>query len=232
MADTQTYYDSSMTGAELEEALRQVAQIDTSVQQAEQSALLSRSWAQGGTGIRADESENNARYWCDQARQATLFDPRNYYTCTQSDARYQLPVGYIFDWAPVEGQSTDLSTPQKVAAHFGYGTWKEITGRFTFGRSSSHAVGTTGGEETHTLTEAELPQITGSCDAKSSGNNWGLFGTGSGAFKESNPIATSTNTNKTTDTPRYSKMTMSFGGGQSHNNMPPYLTVYKWQRIA
>ncbi len=29
-----------------------------------------------------------------------------------------------------------------------------------------------------------------------------------------------------------SKMTMSFGGGQSHNNMPPYLTVYKWQRIA
>ena len=40
------------------------------------------------------------------------------------------------------------------------GTWEEIQGRFLLGRSSDHAAGSTGGEETHTLTAAEMPAHT------------------------------------------------------------------------
>ena len=54
MADTQTYYDSPLTGEELDEALRKIPQIDTAVQQASDSAVLSQSWTQGGTGDRAE----------------------------------------------------------------------------------------------------------------------------------------------------------------------------------
>lgn len=37
----------------------------TSAVNSESSATLSRSWAVGGTGVRADEATNNAKYWCE-----------------------------------------------------------------------------------------------------------------------------------------------------------------------
>ena len=40
------------------------------------------------------------------------------------------------------------------------GTWEEIQGKFLLGRSTAHAAGTTGGEETHTLTSNEMPAHT------------------------------------------------------------------------
>ena len=45
------------------------------------------------------------------------------------------------------------------ATFFG-GTWEEIQGKFLLGRSTAHAAGTTGGEETHTLTSNEMPAHT------------------------------------------------------------------------
>lgn len=75
--------------------------------------------------------------WKD-SHQAT--DLSNYYTKAQTDERYLqpaslsnfyskqqvqnliAPIGYIFSWAPADG-SPDLSTPAKVAAYFGFGTW-------------------------------------------------------------------------------------------------------------
>lgn len=266
MAETQTYYDSVLTGEELDAAMKKLPQVDQAVEQSARNALLAKSWAEGGTDLRADEEIHNARYWCSQAQTITQgalgwyadadqlraaypqgsngqwaivgatdtiwtwdsdtaawvdtgaqIDLSNYYTKPQAEARFQMPVGYIFDWAPVEGQETDLSTPEKVAAHFGYGIWQEITGRFTFGRDESHEVGSTGGEETHKLTVEEMP----SHKHKPSDNgNFASNGGGLSAGFGSGPywfIASSTN---------------SVGGDQPHNNMPPYLAVYKWQRIA
>lgn len=269
MADVQTYYDSSLTGAELDAALKKLPQVDEAVRQARAGADLSRSWAEGGTGLREGEDSNNARYWCGQAQTITQgalgwyadeaqltgsyptgsngqwaiigstdtiwtwdedtgawvdtgaqIDLSNYYTRPQADARFQLPVGYIFDWAPVAGQSADLSTPEKVAQHFGYGTWQEITGRFTFGRDASHEVGSTGGEEKHALTQPELPTSLGQMSYWSSRNLTSLYEPG-----YDGTVAGFTNTGGTFPV-------SNPGGGQAHNNMPPYLAVYKWQRIA
>ena len=59
------------------------------------------------------------------------------------------PVGSIY-------MSVNNSNP---ATLFG-GTWEEIQGKFLLGRSTGHAAGTTGGEETHTLTSNEMPAHT------------------------------------------------------------------------
>ena len=59
------------------------------------------------------------------------------------------PVGAIY----MSVNNTDPGTL------FG-GTWQELTGRFLLGRSTGHAAGSTGGEETHTLTSAEMPAHT------------------------------------------------------------------------
>lgn len=226
MADTMSYYDSPLTGEELDAALRKIPQIDASVQAAANSAKLSQSWAEGGTGTRTGEDINNAKYWCGKAQQATQFDPASYYTKAQADTRYQMPVGYIFDWAPVSGSSVDLSTAAKVAAYFGYGTWKEISGRFTFGRDSTHTAGSTGGEAEHTLTTSEMPshQHIPQYD---------------GNFFLLNPKTASEITKGFAEGGLWPNVpkgqthtTSSVGGDQPHNNMPPYLAVYKWQRIA
>ena len=59
------------------------------------------------------------------------------------------PVGSIY-------MSVNNSNPSTL---FG-GTWEEIQGKFLLGRSTGHAAGTTGGEETHTLTSNEMPAHT------------------------------------------------------------------------
>ena len=154
-------------------------------------------------------------------------DMSNYYTKLQAEARFQMPVGYIFDWAPVKGQNTDLSTPEKVAQYFGYGTWQEITGRFTFAHDASHEVGSTGGEASHVLTQAELPDMTlpvttivrnGSAGIQ---NDYGASG---------NRIMTNTDA-ATLEVTNLASLKTG-GRNAAHNNMPPYLTVYKWQRVS
>lgn len=142
-------------------------------------------------------------------------DLSNYYTKEQASVRFEMPVGFVFSWAPVSGRTEDLSTAQKVAAHFGYGTWKEITGRFTFGRDASHAVGSVGGEETHTLEQSEMPEYT-----YGSTYSADIIGEKTSAW-----LSPGVGSN-------IGYGPLRIGGGQPHNNMPPYLTVYKWQRIG
>lgn len=142
---------------------------------------------------------------------------KNEETVEENKFVFEMPIGYIFDWAPVEGNNLDLSTPDKVANYFGYGVWKELNGVFTFGRKDGYEIGSSGGEEKHTLTIDEMPSHRH--------NHQGFRNVGDGSKKvmaetiiSSDPVYTSSITNT--------------GGNQPHNNMPPYLVVYKWQRIG
>ena len=174
-------------------------------------------WAIIGTTDTIWTWDSDTSAWVNSGNQVDL---SNYYTIPQANDRFQMPVGYIFDWAPVAGQSTDLSTPEKVAQYFGYGTWQEITGRFTFGRDDSHEVGSTGGEAEHVLTQTELPTTVGQLYYWGSRNLTTLYEPG-----YDGSIAGFTNTGGAMEVQNPS-------GGKAHNNMPPYLTVYKWQRIS
>lgn len=116
------------------------------------------------------------------------------------------PVGAIY-------MSTNSTNPKDL---FG-GTWEQIKDRFLLACGSAYSNGSTGGEETHTLTIDEMPSHTHSMyggDGQrnaDNGSDWGK----QGVNVLSKEIATTFT-----------------GGSQPHNNMPPYLAVYMWKRTG
>lgn len=115
------------------------------------------------------------------------------------------PVGIIVEFKV----STDPATL------FGFGTWAAFgAGRVTVGidagQTEFDTVEETGGAKTHTLTEAEMPAHTHTIghvagDQDGSGSNGSISGSG---------------------------VTGSTGGGGAHNNLQPYIVVYRWVRTA
>lgn len=99
------------------------------------------------------------------------------------------------------------------------GTWERIESRFLYGSINGQGVGTTGGEETHTLTINEMPS-----------HNHGLrtdWGDNNG-----NVIIQRASSGNRLSVDQNTKYTNSTGGGQAHNNMPPYIMVNIWKRTA
>ena len=134
------------------------------------------------------------------------------------DALY--PVGSIY-------LSADSASP---ASLFG-GTWEQLKDRFLLGVSDSYEAGSTGGETSHELTADELPRIEGSAYFRAAETTYrGIVGT-SGVFSatlQSNAASTV----KCEGSGNADRLTMSFGNNLAHNNMPPYLAVYMWKRVA
>lgn len=121
------------------------------------------------------------------------------------------PVGSIYI-------SVNKTPPQTL---FG-GTWEAIQGKFLLGSSSAHKAGSTGGEETHTLTMGEMPEHTHPMYSGNAGGD-SEWTPDEGAY-----LVDSVTQTKTT---WWARLGMSYaGGGNAHNNMPPYLAVYMWKR--
>ena len=122
------------------------------------------------------------------------------------------------------GSYYSSSDPTAPAELFG-GTWEEVHGRFLFAEDDAHPAGSTGGEESHILTEAEIAPHK---HAMAYGPEYSASSTG---FAYG--IAAGSATNSAGGRGYASNLgTFSAGGGQPHNNMPPYLAVYTWHRIA
>ena len=100
------------------------------------------------------------------------------------------------------------------------GTWEQIKDRFLLACGDTYKNGEIGGEATHTLTNDETPAHVHIVKG----------------VTEDAPAGSSLYTvNKTTRKGEYSGNignTTSVGGNQPHNNMPPYIAVYIWERIA
>lgn len=127
------------------------------------------------------------------------------YNGTEFSIDLVYPVGSIY-------MSVNSTSP---ATLFG-GTWERIQDKFLLAAGTNHAAGSTGGEENHTLTVNEMPSHV---------HQWrGYYGAdGSGKSMRSRSIISSD---------PLENATLAAGGGQSHNNMPPYLAVYVWKRTA
>lgn len=118
------------------------------------------------------------------------------------------PVGSIY-------MSANSASP---ATLFG-GTWERIKDQFLLAAGDKYAAGKTGGEATHTLTENEIPEHRHSIWFPNAGG------------EQSAAIGYPEAGSKNTWYAEASK-TGGAGGGGAHNNMPPYLSVYVWQRTA
>ncbi|MGN8763939.1 phage baseplate protein [Hornefia butyriciproducens] len=138
------------------------------------------------------------------------------------------PVGSIY-------LSIDPTDPSTL---FG-GTWERIQDRFLLAAGSTYRAGGTGGEATHTLTAAELPSHThGSATLKGSFRvlQW-TGGSASGVVtqgenKEDRTLSKGDSAGSRNFYVDATHEHSSVGSDQSHNNMPPYLAVYVWKRIA
>lgn len=113
------------------------------------------------------------------------------------------PVGSIY----ISMNSTDPSN------YFG-GVWQRIKKAFLFAADDvTYVAGGTGGEESHALTQEEIP-------THAHGLTQGYVQEGgTGGYARSNYTGSS-------------GVTEYVGGGKAHNNMPPYLVVYIWQRMS
>ena len=96
------------------------------------------------------------------------------------------------------------------------GTWEQLKDTFLLGAGDSYTAGDTGGEATHTLTIDEMPEHNHTVPR---GQNIGTTNWGIVRFDTLNSSADNTRIAQT-------------GGGQAHNNMPPYLVVYMWRRLT
>ena len=151
-----------------------------------------------------------------------------------------LPVGSIVEWDGTGVGGPDLSSPEKVAAYYGFGTWEAYgQGQMLLGVSDSHAVGSTGGEEMHTLTEDELPEVYGEIyggvgpSGNPSSNGIGIFRSANGICSVRQQCGHAPASGNSYDSNgAYQVVELNLGGGQTHNNLPPYITVYRWRRIA
>jgi len=95
------------------------------------------------------------------------------------------------------------------------GTWAKIEGRFILGSSEDYPVNSTGGEKEHTLTINEIPSHNHTLNYKTSGTQ---------ALEGSYGLYMIAGTDDT--------IIASTGGGQPHNNMPPYEVKHIWERTA
>lgn len=120
------------------------------------------------------------------------------------------PVGAIY-------VSTQYISPASI---FG-GTWVRLYDRFLVGGGSSYSVGAKGGESTHTLTTSEMPSHVHYANDYGGGTNYIIHYCGN-----SSGFGNTSGSNKMV----LLAATGSTGGGNSHNNMPPYLAVYMWER--
>lgn len=144
------------------------------------------------------------------------------------------PVGSIY-------MSVNDTSP---ATLFG-GTWERIKDKFLLSAGDSYSAGSTGGAATVALTTANMAAHTHG--SKSLSGTFRIRKSTGDANEITNVsgIVTSaaystTNTTITNSSTKYGQQTItinathehtSVGSGTAHENMPPYLAVYVWQRV-
>lgn len=130
------------------------------------------------------------------------------------------PVGKL--WV-----SDDPTSPASIVG----GTWEQIKDRFILAAGDTYAAGSTGGEAEHALNKGEMPRHDHIQYAfTSDGNDNPVISTKEGG-KLSGAIQPSAYGYGTDRGDSYLTTSIS-GGSQPHNNMPPYIAVYTWKRIA
>lgn len=161
------------------------------------------------------------------------------------------PVGSIY-------MSVNNTNPSTL---FG-GTWEQLKDKFLLSAGDNYSAGATGGEATHKLTTNEMPSHTHEQYEHNHDGTYHSHGTSAeGEYFVTSEISTANNTTvsynasgnrivdgqlngvssfhhrEATDSALVTLFgatasNKNTGGGQAHNNLPPYLVVYMWKRTA
>lgn len=158
------------------------------------------------------------------------------------------PVGYLLCYGQAVSRTTYAALFSAIGTTYGAGDGSttfnvpNMLGRVAAGydwtQAEFNVLGKTGGEKTHTLTNAEMPVhghggSTGNDTPDHSHNqSTGHGGTGSGGIRASDVnssgsgvVVANTVSNLSGATARHIHPISNDGGGGAHNNLQPYLTV-------
>lgn len=125
----------------------------------------------------------------------------------------------------------------------GVGTWERIEDCFLLAAGSRHSAGESGGEESVTLTVDQMPSHSHSASTSGAGGHSHQIGTDKDAIYSTSGQCWSVHNTSSGYTymngstswvgdHTHGVVVNNTGGNGSHNNMPPYLSVYVWKRIA
>lgn len=124
-----------------------------------------------------------------------------------------VPVGTIVIWS-----GTTSNIPSGWALCDGQNGTPDLRDRFVLGGGGTNTVGSTGGEETHTLTVYEMP---------AHNHDFGMFPEPKKVQAGGSTFNASLMMNGQSD-----NFISETGGSQAHNNMPPYFTLCYIQYIG
>lgn len=136
------------------------------------------------------------------------------------------PVGAIY-----------LSASETSPASLFGGTWERLKDRFLLAAGDSYTVGSTGGEAKHTLTVDEMPSHEGHMYSNFDSSGYADRGGDENSYLLNSSLITGYDKyeNRPYKIVSGNELIMqgySRGGNTAHNNMPPYLAVYMWKRVA
>lgn len=165
----------------------------------------------------------------------TEIDLTDYYTKEDVDAMIN---GIMLRFYPI-GSLYMSENPTDPGTLFG-GTWEQIEDTFLLAAGTSHAAGTTGGEEKVDLSETNLPRISGTVEFRPwhRTNTGTIVGGTTGHFTNDGMVGSASypNYGDISLTAKNARVTYAFGNStqstRKHNNMPPYLAIYVWKRIS
>jgi microcystin-dependent protein len=171
-------------------------------------------------------------------------DPSSYPAVTSMLLDLIYPVGSIY-W------SKNATNPSNL---FG-GTWVQIKDKFILAAGSEYKINTTGGKATHQLSVGEMPfhdhsvgtlAVTGAFEIRHSGGGGTVLAGTNGAITAENNTGSQTWLNASQliaqtgtldivklnarDGKGFTGKVSSMGNSMPHNNMPPYVTAYCWER--
>lgn len=176
---------------------------------------------------------------------------------TKEAIKAQVPIQTIIDSIYIVGQIVEYASNVNPNDLYPWQTWEQIKDVFTLASGDKYSIGQTGGVSTVTLTVAQIPEhihtasvqnasltgrINGSANSSNGYNNNPL--SGSGVFSGSGAIngygeGGQWNSGTATwaglnfgGTHNHDISIETTGGGEAHNNMPPYLVTIKWKRTA
>ena len=115
---------------------------------------------------------------------------------------------------------------------FGFGEWEKINDTFLLASGDIYEAGCVGGESEHTLSKNEMPSVIGEIVTHGVYSGTPIAAV-TGCFSVKNTVSGKYLGGSTSGADSISNIKFDNGGnGQPHNNMPPYLAVYMWKRIA
>ena len=188
----------------------------------------------------AKKTDTYAKTEVDTAISAAINSAVAAVTKTLSDNMHaQYPVGsYIC--------SDKADNPATYLPYMSDTTWVQTAaGRVLIGAGTAdsgtvYTAGATGGEEKHTLTTSEMPSHNHAMDGAGEHNHAfsGVYSnsdTNTTKYENTNDYSRTrawVHTNYTQNSGNHTHSIHRTGDGKAHNNMPPYVAVFRWVRTA